>query len=46
MKSMFFKRMFAEKVNWLEAGCRIPEVHYRNFYPYKLPAPGFPLPTF
>ncbi len=41
MKSMFFKRMFAEKVNWLEAVCRIPEVHYRNFYPYS----NFPHPA-
>lgn len=30
MKLRFFKRMFAEKVNEMEAGCLIPEVYYQN----------------
>lgn len=30
MKLRFFKRMFAEKVNKMEAGCRMLDVHIRN----------------
>lgn len=30
MKLRFSKQMFAEKVNQMEAECRMPGVHFRN----------------